>query len=238
MNNQEQLNKIAELEKELLKLKNETKKSVSFSNIKLEDLRKSFTLIEDFETNFDEWFENDLLVAEETKIFLEKLLEREKNLLKTYNEEDLKVNFLIPIFNRINFRDDKKHFRAFYEHQLSFENTNIYLNGTADFVVGKGFKYLEKPIFFIQEFKKGLEYSNPEPQLLAEMIAGLEISNLQKIRGAYIVGTLWNFVILEKRDNKYFYSISDEFNSKRILELENIYKNLLFVKNEIVEIIG
>ncbi|MEA3228043.1 MAG: hypothetical protein U9P38_03105 [Campylobacterota bacterium] len=215
---------------ELLDLKQDLKKSINFSTIKLEDL--------EFDNSFDDWFCSDIKLNQDTKDFLEKLLNREKNLLKTYNEEDLKVNFLVPIFNKIDFRDDNRHFRAFYEHKISFENGNISLNGTADFIVGRGFKYLEKPIFFIQEFKKGLEYSNPEPQLLAEMIAGLEISDLSKIRGAYIVGTLWNFVVLEKIENRYYYSISDEFNAKRLNELESIYKNLVFVKNEIIEIIG
>lgn len=235
MTKQEQLKKIAKLERELFKLKEDIKIPLSFSDLKMEKLRTKVKIIEVFENRFKEWFENNLKLSTETREFLKKLLEKEKNLLRSYNEEELKANFLIPILNKIDFRDDKSGFRAFYECKLNFENENISLNGTADFIVGRGFKYLETPIFFIQEFKKGIEYSNPEPQLLAEMIAGLEISKLKKIRGAYIVGTLWNFVILEKVNDEYRYSISDEFNSKRIDELENIYKNLLFVKNEIME---
>ncbi|MEA3314405.1 MAG: hypothetical protein U9Q30_00940 [Campylobacterota bacterium] len=49
MNNQEQLQKIAKLEKELLELKKDLKKSINFSTIKLEDLEKEFNLVEKFD---------------------------------------------------------------------------------------------------------------------------------------------------------------------------------------------
>jgi hypothetical protein len=106
------------------------------------------------------------------------------------------------------------------------------------FLVSYGFEKAEKPFFFIQEFKKGLEYSNPEPQLLAELIAGLEISNSKQIRGAYIIGAIWNFVVLEKvGEESYRYFVSQNFDSTDFEKLKLIYKNLLFVKKEILEMV-
>jgi hypothetical protein len=56
------------------------------------------------------------------------------------------------------------------------------------------------------------------------------------MKGAYIVGAIWNFVILEKLDkNKYQYFVSDNFDSTKIEDLTAIYKNLLFVKDEIMQ---
>jgi hypothetical protein len=57
------------------------------------------------------------------------------------------------------------------------------------------------------------------------------------MKGAYIVGAVWHFVILEKiGTNKYQYFISKLFNATNIEDLKSIYQNLLFVKNEIIEI--
>ena len=58
------------------------------------------------------------------------------------------------------------------------------------------------------------------------------------MKGAYIIGENWNFVILEKLGkNKYQYFVSESFNSAKIEDLKGIYKNLLFVKQEIIEMI-
>ncbi|EJF07188.1 hypothetical protein ThvES_00007490 [Thiovulum sp. ES] len=208
--------------------------SFSYSKIRKEDLENLFVLERNFDkTVFSSWFENHLEICEETKEFLRDLLKKESDFIQIYKEEDLKVKFLSPILNRVDFKI-KYQIRDFYEENLLYKTDKFILNGTTDFLVSKGFERAEKPYFFIQEFKKGREFSDPEPQLLAELIAGLEISKASQIHGAYIIGSLWTFVVLEKVEiEKYRYSISDEFNSKRESELFEIYKNLLFVKNEI-----
>ena len=99
-------------------------------------------------------------------------------------------------------------------------------------------EYSEKPYFFIQEFKKGKEAYYPESQLLAELIAGVELNDFKMMKGAYIVGAIWNFVILEKlAENQYQYFISINFDSTKIAELKAIFKNLLFIKNEIFNLV-
>ena len=66
----------------------------------------------------------------------------------------------------------------------------------------------------------------------------MELNNWKTIRGAYIVGSIWNFVILEKLGkDSYQYFVSINFDSTKIEDLKSIYKNLLFVKNEIIYII-
>ena len=102
----------------------------------------------------------------------------------------------------------------------------------------KGLKRSEKPYFFIQEFKKGKKPTDPEPQLLAEMISAVELNKTTTIRGAFITGAIWNFVILEKLGvDKYQYFISSNFDSTKIDDLKGIYRNLKFVKNEIIEMV-
>jgi len=231
--------KIIQLEKELAELKNLDNKipSFSYSKITKEDLKKLFKLERNFDKSiFDSWFNSNLELSKDTDIFLKELLKKEIDFIQIYKEEDLKVKFLSPLLNRVDFKVGHK-IRDFYEETLVYETENFRFNGTTDFLISYGFEKAEKPYFFIQEFKKGVEYSNPEPQLLAEMIAGLELSNLQIIKGAYIVGAIWNFVILEKIEtNSYRYTISQNFDSTDLEKLKLIYKNLLFIKSKIVDL--
>jgi len=243
---------MSEFEKKLLKeiedLKSKIKKiegekeenpipSYQYSRITDLELRKVVKIKRIFEdTIFDLWLNNKINLEKEETMFLKKLLEREKNYIKIYSEEDLKIKFITPILNKIHFRADE--LRDFYEEKLLYQAENFIFKGKTDFLVSKGYKSPEKPYFFIQEFKKSIENSDPEPQLLAELISAVELSNWTTIKGAYIVGENWSFVILKRLErHKYQYFVSKTFNSTNIEDLKGIYKNLLFVKQEITEMI-
>jgi hypothetical protein len=138
--------------------------------------------------------------------------------------------------NKIDFLSSEYEYAGLYEETLYYEADNFIFNGTTDFVVSKGLIKSEKPYFFIQEFKRNEENSFPRPQLVAELISAIELNNWKTIKGCYIIGENWNFVILEKLGkDKYQYFVSKTFNSTNINDLKNIYKNLLFVKDEIIE---
>jgi hypothetical protein len=230
---------LEELE-ELKRLKeNQNKRVFLFSQIRDIDLKKLFDLKRVFLVGniFDEWFNSDIQIKDDDLRFLNNLLNNEKELIKIYKEEDLKVKFIAPILNQIDFTMLELNIRDFYEELLSYETDSIKLKGVCDFFVSKGIKTPETPYFFIQEFKKSIEGDDPEPQLLAEMICAVELNNFSRIKGAYIVGAIWNFVILERLEkHKYVYYVSANFDSTKIDDLKAIYKNLLFVKNEIIEL--
>ncbi|EDN68633.1 hypothetical protein BGP_1220 [Beggiatoa sp. PS] len=60
------------------------------------------------------------------------------------------------------------------------------------------------------------------------------MNDLKQMKGAFIIGENWNFVILNKlAQNKYHYFISRTFNATNINDLKSIYKNLLFIKHSI-----
>jgi hypothetical protein len=125
--------------------------------------------------------------------------------------------------------------RDFYELSLRYETEDFIFGGTTDFVVSSGLVKSKTPYFFIQEFKGSEEYGNPRPQLLAELISAVELNHWNKIKGAYIIGAMWHFVILEKLEkNKYQYFVSQNFDSMRLDDLKSIYTHLLCVKNEII----
>jgi hypothetical protein len=153
---------------------------------------------------FENWFGTVENIDSKISFRLKQLIDENESLIDTYNEEDLKVNFVIPVLNEIRFKSFEDGFRDFYELPIRYETDKFILNGTTDFVVSKGLVESKKPYFFIQEFKKGQTDGYPEPQLLAELISGVELNKQEEMKGAYIVGAFWYFVILKKLGkNKY-----------------------------------
>ena len=230
---QEDLNKIIE---EFAKKEN-SKPSYKYSKIRDIDLKKLVDIEQNLDDNiFDNWLNNNISLNKEVISFLENILRKEKKYLPVYSEENLKMRFLSPIFIHIDFKTDD--FRDFYDEKLTYQAESFIFNGSTNFLVSKGIRNAQKPYFFIQEFKRAEDYSNPRPQLLAELISAVELNNWKTIKGAYIIGAIWNFVILEKLDkNKYQYFVSENFDSTKIEDLKGIYKNLLFVKQEIIEMV-
>jgi len=242
-----------EIELKLLKEIEELKKKVNilegkdenqiptykYSKIRDTELKKLFEIKQKLNDHvFDEWFLNQIEIENEVEVFLTDLISENKSLIERYNEEDLKVYYIIPLLNKINFLLKDKEIRGFYELPMSYATDKFILNGTVDFVVSEGLFESQKPYFFIQEFKRHEEYGNPRPQLLAELITAVELNDWQFIKGAYITGENWHFVILERlARHKYQYFISQQFDSTRIEDLKAIYKNLLFVKNEILAMV-
>ena len=74
----------------------------------------------------------------------------------------------------------------------------------------------------------------PEDQLLAELLVALHLNDIQQMKGAYITGQHWKFMILEKLPNdKFIFYVSKNFDSLKIDDLKGIYKNLRAVKAEL-----
>ena len=210
-------------------------KTINYSTVTFNELEEIFD-IEKIKGKefFKEWFSQDYNLSNDEDIFLNQLLDRNVDLLNNYTELELISKFIAPILNQVNFRLKKKVIRDFYEASLKVEFNNILFNGRCDFVVASGYDLPIKPYFFIQEFKQA-SGNLPETQLLAEMIAATIVNNSNKIKGAYIMGTVWNFTILEKKENKYIYYTSKSLDSSDIDDLKQIYKNLQIVKREIYE---
>jgi len=233
------LKEIEELKRKVNLLEGNAEQKIpvyQYSKIRDADLKKLFTIEKNLDDRiFKHWFNNTLEIDYSIELFLKDLIEDNKYLIESYNEEDLKINFIAPILNKIRFKSYEKNIRAFYELQMTYQTNKFILTGTIDFAVSEGLVESKKPYFFIQEFKRSEEYGNPRPQLLAELISAVELNDWRFIKGAYIIGGNWHFAILEKLAlGQYQYFISQNFDSTKIEDLKLIYKNLLFVKNEII----
>jgi len=239
---QKLLAQIAQLQQEIKEIKGieeENKPSYQYSKIRDIDLDNVVDIEKKLDhTLFESWFNQDIKIDNETELLFQNIITKNQMLIEDYNEEDLKVNVIIPILNKVEFKSFEKQFRDFYELPIRYETEKFIFKGTTDFVVSKGLVKSKKPYFFIQEFKRAEEYGNPRPQLLAELISGVELNNWTQIKGAYIVGSVWHFVILQKLGtDKYEYFVSKSFDSMDIEKLKSIYRNLLVVKSEIVDFV-
>lgn len=216
--------------------KNNTIPSFQFSKVRFRDLKSIIDINKNIKNKkiFDTWFGYRYNFKKSDIDFFEKLIDRNSFLIDSYKEEDLKIHFIAPILTRIDFLLIDKEVRDFYEEPITYKTDHFILTGTTDFLVSKGLEYAQKPYFFIQEFKKSIKNDDPRPQLLAELVSAVELNQWESIKGAYIVGSLWNFVILEKLGkDQYQYFISSNFDATKIDDLKAIYKNLLFIKDEI-----
>jgi hypothetical protein len=233
------LRKIETLEKEIKEIKGKSKEepipTYQYSKMRDIDLDRIVNISQKINrAKFDNWFINDITISDKDESFLRELLRKEENYISLYNEETLKMRFLSPLLRRIDFKTEQ--FQDFYNEKITYKTDKFILNGEVDFVISTGLRRAKKPYFFIQEFKRSEEYGNPRPQLLAELISAIELNDWKEIKGAYIIGENWNFVILERLDkDKYQYFISRTFNSTFMDNLKDIFKNLLFVKNKITQ---
>jgi hypothetical protein len=222
--------------KKKLNLEIEEIPSYSFSQITHLELRSIVEIKPKLDyAKFDDWFNHSNITLDNTELsFLKNLITKHAFSIESYKEETLKIKFIAPILNRIDFSDLDKEICDFYDESLTYETKTFILTGKVDFMVSKGYFYSEKPYFFIQEFKPSTTAKNPQPQLLAELIAAVELNQFTTMKGAFIIGAIWHFVILEKIENhSYQYFVSKSYDSTDLEKLQGIYKNLLYVKREI-----
>ena len=205
-------------------------KSLSFSRVTFADLQK-LVQIEQISRQdlFDEWFGFAYALRDEERDALQKLIERNWRYVLSYSEDELKIKFVGPLLNLVDFQRDGV--RDWYQRPLQTIIHDVTLHGYVDFMVARGVKEPDRPYFFIQEFKKTKFEVDPEDQLLAEMLAALTLNQVEVMRGAYIIGQEWRFVILRKiAPDAYEYAVSLIFDCLNIDHLERIYTNLQAVK--------
>jgi hypothetical protein len=207
-------------------------KSYNFSTIKYSELEKIVAIrLKLNHLKFAEWFEFNYDITENESTFLDNLMQKYYLHLPYYMEEDLKIKFLSPILTQVNFMTEK--FDDWYNASLSGMLNGVEIKGFADYMVATGTREPNKPYFFIQEFKPSIPDKDPEVQLLAEMLVTIEKNQTTIMRGGYIIGQLWKFVILEKiAENQFEYFVSKSFDSLDLPDLKQIYVILQAVKHK------
>jgi hypothetical protein len=182
----------------------------------------------------EEWIsaKGVLTVSESERI--EKLYQKALKSGDGWNEEELKMKFISLLFDLADIEEDDK-IISFYERPMNatFNGTKIAVICDCLLASPAGISTPKIPYFFLQEFKKQKGDSNdPEAQMLAAMlVAQYKNADGKPIYGAWLVGSIWNFTLLQ--GNEYFVSrkfdAADLYNLTQIIlilrELKELIKN-------------
>ncbi len=133
-----------------------------------------------------------------------------------WNEQELSLHFIGPVFSMPKFTIVKK-MNLFAQRYISAvvldsTNTPILLSGKPDGIVASGFRSPDTPFFCFQEYKREKDPNgDPAGQCLAAMLVGQTLNNStdEVIYGCYVVGENWRFMVLQGKQ----YAISPAFSA-------------------------
>jgi hypothetical protein len=209
----------------------------SFEKWKTEEVRMTFG-IQFVENNalMDDWMQASFPEEAKHKERIEELRIRLKRFANFWSEEDIKVFFIIPIIDIVNFYSFGK-YRAFMEATISAQTKDVQdnqceLRGRVEFVVATGEQDPQTPFFFLNEYKPQIKaVSDPQGQLLIAMLTAQAKNNGKNlpIYGMYSIGQNWFFVILLGKE----YTVSRQFDSTDKEDLKQIINALQYVKAHI-----
>lgn len=179
-------------------------------------------------------FQQDLTEREQETI--EDLRTEMKYYADFWNEEDIKVFFLMPLINMVRFRETGK-YRTFMEASLKAElldaqNNPCLLSGRVEMLVATGKQRPQTPFFFMNEYKPQIKaQADPKGQLLSAMLAAQAKNNGLNlpIYGLYNIGQFVFFVVLVGKT----YTNSQAFDMTDALDLKCTVNMLQFVKAHI-----
>ena len=180
----------------------------------------------------EQWLQTDMPVAEEEK----RMLERFQELLflnrEAWNEQELSLHFIGPIFALARFTEPYR-FNLFAERRIQAVITGleheIELSGEPDGIIATGYREPKIPLFAFSKYKRQLDpEGDPAGQTLAAMLVGQALNgNHQPLYGAYVVGSDWRFMLLEATH----YTISRDYSalSTEIFDILRILKALKMI---------
>jgi hypothetical protein len=167
----------------------------------------------------------------EQEIF-DAILEDAVQNIHNWNEEDLKMQFIAFVLKLGQLRNTPR-YHPYFERTIAATVDDHYLKVKTDFMIAKGILNIpEIPYFHFQEYKRQTDFnSDPIGQLLEAMLIAQELNqNTTPIYGCYVIGKLWNFMVLENKT----YCISKSYDSTEADDLLQIVSILRKFK-EILE---
>lgn len=156
-----------------------------------------------------------------------------------WNEDELKFHFIAPFVRFVNLNTDK--YSTFTQRHISqklkdVNNQEIELYGKPEYFVAMGLQKPRQPFFFVKEYKPEKRGSNdPLGQLLAAMIAAQRKNEIAfPLKGCYVIGRNWFFVILLPDG---IYSVSDAFvaTQEDIFQIFKILKNTKLAIEDLIQ---
>ena len=185
-------------------------------------LIKTFGLQKYYETYplLDEWLNTESSFNESELALMDNLRIRLMVNVNTWNEEELKMNFIALLLNiLVNYQSDK--YNTYFEKEISAHVEGHFLKTRTDFMIAKGIlNMVENPYLCFHEYKATKK--NPEDPitqvLLGMLIAQATNDNDKPIYGVYNIGREWYFMVLEDRK----YAVSKLYDSTQLSDLKEI----------------
>ncbi len=149
-----------------------------------------------------------------------------------WNEQDLSLHFIGPVFSLVNFTTDQ--FNLFAERPLAGVVEGIEMRGEPDEMIARGFREPKKPYFCFQEYKRHTDPDgDPAAQCLAAMLVAQSLNETeQPIYGCYVIGHSWVFMVLQGK----VYAMSMPYLAVRD-DIFDIFRILKALKQIITELI-
>ncbi len=146
--------------------------------------------------------------------------------VRSWNEEELKLNFIGPFIALVDFEGDNYSF--FAGRSLTATVGEYELSGVVDGMIARGRYDPVIPYFCLHEYKpeKGRDL-DPAAQVLAAMLVARAINqNDQAIYGCYVLGRIWFFLILDAQQPHYAVSQAFDAASEDIIQIYTILRRL------------
>ncbi len=187
--------------------------SKNFSQWTQQEIEDTFQLGQwDSHPKLDAWLNLQLpqewTISPEVKNWLTEAQKKANIYIENWTEQELLIKFITPILHAADL--DQAQYKMFSDRSLEAIVDGQKLWGRVDLMVAKGKHEPMSPYFCFHEYKQQRPGRGTDPvgQLLATMLVAQALNqHHQPIYGVYIIGRLWHFVILDKRD----YAISRSF---------------------------
>ena len=169
-----------------------------FSKWTIEEVEETFhVVLQKQHAYLQQWMEPYPSPSNDERPALKALQNKLLDNVWDWNEEELKVYFIVPLLELIHF--DHGQYKSFLSRELSMTVQDDTVAGIVDFMVASGRRSPKSPYFFIHEYKKEHDSSNdPLGQLMIEMVTAHTLNNdNHPVYGAYVMGRYWHFVVLD-----------------------------------------
>ncbi len=182
----------------------------------------------------DNWLNSAADITDIERIVLNEYQELLRDNADSWNEQELALNFIGPIFGLVKYGHSRK-FNFFAERSFSGTVDGEEMTGNPDGTIAKGFREPETPYFCFHEYKKDIDYSgDPAGQCLAPMLVAQTMNDENKpIFGCYIVSRTWRFIVLQNKK----YAISDSYIATQA-DIYDIFRILKALKNYVTKDLG
>jgi hypothetical protein len=165
------------------------------------------------------WLDTNEEITDIDFNFLEELRREAVIKIESWNEEELKMNYLSFIVRYAYYNRDEG-YNVYFDRPIVAEVEGHKINVIVDFMIAQGVRdYVKKPYFCFHEYKREKKYNDdPIAQVLLAMLAAQENNkNGKPLYGAYIIGRNWHFMVLENKN----YAISKAYDCT---EKDDLYK--------------